>query len=374
MNLWQVACILKNKHMKKLSVFLLIISAFTNSCKQEEAYLAFDSDKIQFTGRVDFSSDSAAIIYWPGTSIKINFEGSEVEALIMDEEGSNYYNVILDNDRVFVLHPDSGKAWQTIVTGISNGEHSLELFRRTEWDQGKTFFYGFQAGEKTHFLDPPPSYDRTIEFFGNSITAGYAIEDTIGDSPVGIFTNNYLAYGALTARHFDANYYCTAKSGIGITVSWFPMIMDEMYNRLDPQDSTSLWGFSSVQPDIVVVNLFQNDSWLVERPTYPEFISRFGDQKPTEEFIISEYNRFLGKIRTVYPDASIICALGSMDGTREGSKWPDYIEQAVEITADPDVYTCFFPYENISGHPEVKDHQKMADILIGFIEEKGLWN
>lgn len=63
-----------------------------------------------------------------------------------------------------------------------------------------------------------------------------------------------------------------------------------------------------------------------------------------------------------------------MDATNEGSEWPGYIEQAVEMTNDQDIYTCFFPYENIQGHPEVEDHKKMADILIRFIEDKGLWN
>ncbi len=359
--------------MKNLFIVLIIFSAIGMSCISKDSFLAFDNNKIVYTGRVNFSTDSLAVIYWPGTSIKINFKGSEVKALLNDEKGLNYYNVILDNDSVFIFHPDSGKAWYPLVSGISNKKHQLEIFKRTEGDMGKTLFYGFQSGKGTKFLKAPIKAERTIEFFGNSITAGYAIEDTIGDSPAGLFTDNYLTYGALTARHFDANYYCTAKGGIGITVSWFPMIMDEMYNRLDPEDSTSLWDFSSVKPDIVVINLFQNDSWLVERPSYPEFISRFGDQKPSEEFIIQEYFNFLNKIRAVYPDASIICALGSMDATREGSPWPEYIKTAVEQSNDPGIYTCFFPAQKKRGHPEVEEHKEMADILIQFIEEKELW-
>ena len=64
------------------------------------------------------------------------------------------------------------------------------------------------------------------------------------DSPNGYYENNYDAYAAITARHFNAQYHCTSKSGIGIMVSWFPLIMPEMYNRLDPTDSTSKWDFS----------------------------------------------------------------------------------------------------------------------------------
>ena len=48
-----------------------------------------------------------------------------------------------------------------------------------------------------------------------------------------------------------------------MTVSWDSLIMPEIYDRLVPTDSKSKWDFSLYRPDIVVVNLFQNDSWLV---------------------------------------------------------------------------------------------------------------
>ena len=80
------------------------------------------------------------------------------------------------------------------------------------------------------------------------------------DLPEGTYTNNYLSYAALTARYFDAGYQCICKSGIGVTISWFPLTMSEMYDRLVPTNPDSKWDFSLYTPDIVVVNLFQNDS------------------------------------------------------------------------------------------------------------------
>ena len=194
-----------------------------------------------------------------------------------------------------------------------------------------------------------------IEFYGNSITAGRAIEDTVGDSPEGQFTNNYRSYSAITARYFNADYYCIARSGIGITISWFDMIMDEMYYRLDPNDPNSNWDYSQVQPNIVVINLFQNDSWLVDMPDYYQY-SVFGDEKPSDEFLINAYKEFLQKIRNVYPSVPIICTLGS-------------ISSAVKILDDSNIFTCFFPYQGKGGHPKVEDHINMADILIKFIED-----
>jgi hypothetical protein len=41
------------------------------------------------------------------------------------------------------------------------------------------------------------------------------------------YFNNYYSYAAITARHFNAQYVNTSRSGIGVTVSWFPEIMSE---------------------------------------------------------------------------------------------------------------------------------------------------
>ena len=213
-----------------------------------------------------------------------------------------------------------------------------------------------------------------IEFYGNSITCGMADEDTTGkDRGTGPFENGYMSYAAITARHFDAEFYSMSRSGIGVTVSWFPMVMSEMYYRLDPTDSTSQWNFKKYTPDLVVINLFQNDSWITNMPTNPQFIARFGNTKPTPEFIINAYASFLKSIRDKYPHTKILCILGSMDATREGSAWPGYIDKAVAGLNDKSIYTHFIPYKNTPGHPSVKEQQAMADDLIGYIEANIKW-
>ena len=223
------------------------------------------------------------------------------------------------------------------------GSTKVQLFKRTEWDKGKTWFYGFEASRGTEFLPAPPAQKRKIEFYGNSITCGYAIEDSSSnDSWHGYFENNYLSYAAITARHFNAQYSCISKSGIGIMVSWFPLIMPEMYDRLDATDSASIWDFTKYTPDIVVINLFQNDSRLIKMPEHEQFKYRFGTKEPDENFIIASYRHFVETLRNKYPNAYIICVLGNMDATKEGSPWPGYVLHAVEQLHDPKIYTHFF--------------------------------
>jgi len=319
-------------------------------------------------------NDSAAVLSWPGTSVTIWFEGDSISAILQDADTANYYNIILDDNVITKIHTDTVKQIYSLASGLSEGKHKVELFKRTEWDKGKTFFYGFATPENTVILSPPPAPKRKIEFYGNSITCGYAMEDNSGnDSWFGYFENNYLSYAAITARHFNAQYYCTSKSGIGIMVSWFPLIESEMYNRLDPTDSTSKWDFTTYTPDIVVINLFQNDSWIVNMPNNEQFKYRFGTKAPDSSFIVKSYKDFVASIRNKYPKAKIICALGNMDATREGSPWSGYVQRAVDQLKDSKIYTHFFKYKNTDGHPKVNEQKAMAESLIKFIEKNIGW-
>jgi hypothetical protein len=213
-----------------------------------------------------------------------------------------------------------------------------------------------------------------MEVFGNSISCGYAVEDTSGkDRGTSTYENGYLSYANLTAMHFNAEIHNTSKSGIGVTVSWFPLIMPEMYDRMDASDPGSKWEFSRYTPDLVVINLFQNDSWLVKKPEHPEFRHRFGTNAPDSAFLIGAYRDFVKNIRKKYPAARIVCILGNMDATKADSPWPGYIEKAIAQLNDPKAYTHFIPYKNTPGHPNVKEQQELANDLIAFIEKYVRW-
>jgi hypothetical protein len=359
--------------MTKKYYLFLILWALCGISNAQNKIIAFNNPNIFYEGRILFGPDAAELT-WPATSVSIYFEGTGISAILKDLDTANYYNVIIDEKYFNKFHTDTVKQAYILASGLPGGKHKAELFKRTEWDKGKTLFYGFETDEKTGILPVPQTKKRKMEFFGNSITCGYGNEDSGGnDSWFGYFQNAYMSYASITARHFNAQCYSTSRSGIGIMVSWAPLIMPEMYGRLDPTDSTSKWDFSKYIPDIVVINLFQNDSWLVKNHDYEEFKRRFGTTEPDENFIINAYKNFVSTIRNKYPEAHIICALGSMDATREGSPWPEYIQKAVKQLEDKKIYTHFFPYNNANRHPVVKEHQEMADSLIEFIEKNIGW-
>ena len=229
---------------------------------------------IQYMGRIDSTENIR--IYWPGTAMKFRFKGTNASILLHDSKGENILNIVIDGQEPISFQLDSIKHWYAITDTLENTIHTIEIYKRTEWNHGFTDI--FKVKVLGDFVHPPQSKTRLIEFFGNSITTGYANEDFSGeDKPDGRKTNNYSAYSAVTARALDADMICTARAGIGVMLSWFPLIMPEMYDRLDPENPSSKWDFSKITPDIVVVNLFQNDSWLIEKPDFEQFKARFGN-------------------------------------------------------------------------------------------------
>lgn len=355
---------------KRIFFFILLLITFNCSA---QSIIKSNDEHIRYSGRI-VMTDSAAVLSWSANSVKIKFIGTGVSAILKDERSDNNYNVIIDGKVISILHPEVAKKKYLLASGLSAGKHTLELFKRTEWAMGKTWFYGFEFDSDTKILSPSPVAKHKIEYFGDSITCGYADEDTTGqDRGTSPYENGYISYAAITARHYNAEFYNTSKSGIGITISWFPLVMPEMYDRLDPTDANSKWNFSKYTPDLVIINLFQNDSWLVKMPDNAQFKAKFGTTAPTPEFIINAYQSFVKSVRLKYPKAQIVCILGSMDATKAGSPWPGYIEKAVVALNDKKMHTHFIPYKNTNGHPSAKEQQAMADDLIAFIDKNVIW-
>jgi len=352
----------------RLYLTLLVSTLFIQTCSQvaESIHIPYNHKHVYYEGRIgDNGIEHAAEIYWPGSSISLKFHGESIGTTLEDQNGENFYNVVVDGTQVAVLQLSKGIKKYVLAENLVEGEHTIELHKRNDWGYGWTRFYGFDMmGSRTL---PTEAKEIFVEFYGNSITTGYGNEDYSGeDKSSGDVTNNYQAYGAITARNLGAEYSCISHSGIGILVSWHDLIMSEEYYRLNPEDEKSRWDFASKQADVVVINLFQNDSWLVEMPEYEEYKNRFGNLTPTESQIVDAYVDFLRKIRGHYPGAEIVCLLGNMDITRVGSPWPEYVEKAAAIFNDR-VHTLFVPYKDSPGHPKVAEQKRIADALTDLI-------
>lgn len=340
---------------------------------QKTLFVPYHNSEIKYEGRIDSTSSKAVKLFWSSSSIKLNFEGTSIKALLQDENFDTFFTVIVDNEPQYTTQPDSNENFITLAENLSSGMHSIELHRNSEWTRGTTIFKGFEIFGNPKILAKDFDTNRKMEFYGNSVTAGASVNDLLGeDSPNGNLTDSYKSYASITARHFEAENSLICRGGIGLMVSWFDQIMPELYNKQDPFNEESEWNFSSYQPDVVVVNLLQNDSWIVTQEGHPQFIRAFGDSQPTEEFIINSYKNFITDLRQKYPDADIVCMLGNMDVTYT-DEWPNYVSQAVAQLEDDKVHSHFVSFKGTGGHPSVEEHQIMAESLIGYIEENIEW-
>ena len=227
-----------------------------------------------------------------------------------------------------------------------------------------TKFIGVKIDPEKHLVEAQEDQPSLkIEFYGDSITSGHGILDESRNNNDDRATwNNYLTYGAKTARALNADYRCISMSGIGMMVSWYDLIMPQLYDQLIPWIEFPEWDFSQWQADVVVINLGQNDSWLINNMPNP----------PNTEQRIESYFNFIRSIREKYNNAKIVCTLGNMGASRSGSEWPEYIANAVDKhnveLNDNKVFYVPMTYKNTDGHPTVSEHQEMADVLIPFIE------
>jgi len=334
-----------------------------------------DNEALSYSGRIDFSDISKPIISWSGTSISTRFTGTSVAVVLEDQEGNNFFNVIIDgNDKTpYILSAKQGYHKYLITTTLSDNDHELEIYKRTEGADGVTIFHGLELEHNAKVFAVLEKKTRKIEFFGDSITSGLGIDADpyAGDNDIAD-KNHYVTYAALVGRALNADVHTISKSGIGLMSNYVGYIdykMPDYYAQLHGYDNNnSKWDFSSWTPDVVVMNLLQNDKWIYESL----------ETKPTEAEIIEKYVAFVRKLRATYPNAHIICALGSMDATKSGSPWPGYVSKATEIMKnkynDNKISTVFFPFNGYEAHPRREQNRENAKILEEEIRKLMNWN
>ncbi|WP_026354261.1 SGNH/GDSL hydrolase family protein [Massilia niastensis] len=335
--------------------------------------IAPDHRQLRYTGRVDFSNPAAPVLTWPGSEIGGAFTGTSLAVKLDDQHGRNFFNVFIDGDtkRPLIIQADKGRKTYLVANGLAPGRHRFLVTKRTEGEEGATVFLGLELDDRAGLAEPPPRPKRRIEFFGDSITSGMGNESPDdGPDHLGKDKNNYRSYAAITARSLEAEAHFTSQSGIGVMVSWFPFTMPEFYDQLNAVgNNESSWDFSRWTPDVVVVNLMQNDKWLIDR-------ERRLQPAPTEGQRIDAYQAFVKRVRSLYPQAYIVCALGSMDATAPDSRWPGYVKAAVERMrkeGDARIDHVFFDYTSYGPHPRVKHHEANAARLTAFIRKKMAW-
>jgi lysophospholipase L1-like esterase len=278
---------------------------------------------VHFNGRFDRSAPAAPRFEWSGTSIRARFSGTGI-GVTLDSEGGNIFEVLIDGTPQTPITTSWGEETFPLASGLTSGEHEVELVRRTEAFFNAVSFLGFTVTGGALVASPWP-WTHRIEFIGDSITAGYG---ALGEGPSCGFSaeteSAWVAYGSVAARALGAAPQLIAWSGKGVVQNYGgdrEEPMPELYPRTIPTEAGE-WGFDP-PADAVVINLGTND------------FSTTVDQAEFE----TAYRELIVLVRSRNPAAPIYCVGGEFLNATATT----YIANAIAATGDANVELLELP-------------------------------
>ncbi len=326
---------------------------------------------LAYIGRIDQRNFQFTKVEWPGAGVRMKFQGSTLKAKIncIANNGHNYAMVIIDGIPQPKLVLTAGTSVYTLASGLdSNQSHTAEVYKITDGYDGYIAFEAFelQAGKT---LEPYTKPQYKIEYYGDSQTVGYAIDDFVrangGDDGGPAYKNNYYSYSGLASRALNAEYHTVARSGIALKSDlWNGVPMTTTYTRVLDSDANYAWDFSKWKPDLIVINLGQNDHWNA---------ANNGD-------ITSNYEAFVNAVRSKYVGGDqipVVLSLGDMDAANN----PNYQNYVTNAAANlgSNTYALIFPYTagNVNtpgsmGHPSRARAQTMSNLLVNLVQSNNL--
>ncbi len=349
--------------------------------EKEVITLVANSEKLLYCGRFHSNANGEVIGNWAGISVTIKFIGTSLKVTM--DANDNYFNVFIDNKLYCVLDCEHDNCGEYIIAqDLPHQEHEVTIFKRTEAISGTVLFKNFTIEGNPSlgcsFLKCSKKFSSKIEFIGDSITAGYGIEDNNELNGYNHSTsNNFLAYGCLTAQKMNADYRTVAHSGKGIFQNYeqdhfetIPQIYKNMLMHQDITINPKEW-----IPDYIVINLGTND---------------FAIAPPAPALFQKAYYSFLMELVLMYPETKIVCCIGPTlndnwpidPGTGESypslSICSNLVRQTVEVANHHGYKNIhFFTLSNKSSefgfgadyHPCIKQAEINAQELFEFIKE-----
>jgi lysophospholipase L1-like esterase len=348
---------------------------------------------VRFVGRFDTRDPAGPTCGWPGCRIIARFSGTGVKARLDErvepwmQGGPSEWDVVVDGVLSPKLVLELGPHDYELASGLTEGPHVVELYKRSETQNGYTQFLGYDYGDGT-LLPPPLPPLRRIEMIGDSAVAGFGIEgvglgaDCPGPDWGATWQNFHKSVGARLGEIFDADLNGTVYSGKGLVRNIYrpdPDTMPVVYPRANPVDKTSVYDFTRFVPDVIVIMLGGNDF----------AIGQGYDDGPTPlpDFTRATHD-FVGTLRSHAPVAHIFLALSPSvsDDNPPGHQSRTSVKAAFDAVAaqasaagDRRVYSVAPPAADPSeltacnGHGTPAYHDRVAQQLAVMIRARTGW-
>jgi len=339
--------------------FLVGYNTLTSSAN----FIPANHPHIQYFGRWDMTDPLHPKHSWAGVYLHVEFTGTSIGVRMADND--NYYNVYVDGKFHSIFHGGKpGEADYVLADSLTNGSHTL-VFSKRNCAQNKVYsFSGLLLNDGGELLPHPPKPNRKIEFIGDSFTVAEGNEASQLNMPweeTFPVSNIDKGFAPIIARHFNAQYHITARSGIGMVCDWTgdrTLNLPDRFNRALMDAPEPKWDFQQWIPNLVVICLGLNDhSGLKDKEGNVSSENSSLNRK--------RYHDFLATIRSVYHSVKILAVAAHVDWIRENVR---QVVDEEKANGKQDIYYAQFDYfENgyiANGHPSVETHQKIAEQLI----------
>ena len=302
-------------------------------------------------GRFDDSEASRPKASWSGTTLRTRVAGSSLSVTLGGADNVRF-QVEVDGQPTELLQTTGGDQTYEVATGLSPGEHDVQLVRRNEGTFGAVAFLGFVPGAGASIVETPWPYAHRIEIIGDSLTAGYGIEGTSGDCDFSAATESYYGtYGAIAGRNVNAAVHAIAVSGKGVFQNYAgnkDTLMPALWRRTITNVAKDDWDFSRFVPDAVVVNLGTND---------------FSAALAEADFEAA-YAALLGEVRGAYPGAMVFCVTWA----HWGAKKEAWVKGAMAATGDAGLRHVRFVIDAADGygcdyHTNLVTNAKLGEVI-----------
>lgn len=335
-----------------------------------------DNNKLQYSGRIDFSNPKAPVFVFPCTCVGMRFTGNKLKVYVKNHKSywDNYLGCILDGNQTALLLPDEKDAALEIpVKDIGEEQHEVLLFKRQD-SCHEVSFCGFEIDDCGKILEMKQKPVRKIEVYGDSVSAGEvseAVEYTGKEDPNhnGEYSNSWYSYAWMTARKLNAQIHDIAQGGIALMdkTGWFcapdfigmESVWDKVHYNPELGKATQ-WDFTEYTPHVVIVAIGQNDS-------NPEDYMKENYNCEKAVMWRKQYKAFLEKIRGQYPKAHIVCCTTLLN---HDESWDRSIEQVCEEIDDENITHYMFKRNGNAtpGHLRISEAEEMAEELTFYIE------
>lgn len=248
---------------------------------------------------------------------------------------------------------------------LENTTHTIRVYKRSECLISKV---GVKSVSTDGEILPveAKSLDLKMEFYGDSVTCGYAIEsDNYYERFCSRTENSTKTYANYCANILNSDVSHISCGGYPMYKSLYsegcsPDSIPEMVSLADVEYQTinrHTWDNSQYIPDVVVIALGANDG--------SKLIGKWGDSDYVNSFVTEykkTYKEFINKLFTLYPDALIVV---SDEILPIADVFEDAMDQIVEEFNSTKViratYTAYYDAKDRTmpgeGHPNKEMNQ-----------------